>query len=181
MLWLVLAIGIVVALLRGAKLRIEDVGLRAMWVAPVALGLQLVSFLRPGSFVNTALMVVSYILLLYGLIRNHHLQSLRLILLGVILNALVIVSNGGRMPVDLEAARVANVDVSSLQAGTDAKHLEIGPGTRLGFLGDVIPLPVLDRVISVGDIAILLGIFLLVQDLMGKKLEIDLGPGGIGS
>lgn len=176
--WLVVGVGIVVALLRGGKLRIENVGLRAMWVAPAAVALQLFGFVSPGTLLNSVLMLGSYALLVYGLIRNRHLQSLRLVLLGVLLNALVIAANGGRMPVDLDAARATGLNTSGLLAGTDVKHVAAGVNARLAFLGDVIPLPVLDRVISVGDVAILLGLFLLVQDLMGKKLEINLGPGG---
>lgn len=178
MLWLVVGTGIVVALLRGGKLRIEDVGLRAMWVAPAALALQLFSFVAPGTLLNAGLILTSYSLLVYGLVRNSHLQSLRLVLLGVILNMLVIAANGGRMPVDPRAAQASRVNIESVLAGAEAKHVVAGPETRLSFLGDVIPVPLVRRVISVGDIAISLGLFLLIQDLMGRRLEIDLGPGG---
>lgn len=171
-------LGIVVGFVRGGRLRVPDLGLRAMWVAPVALAMQLAAFAVPGGVAGAVLVIGSYGLLLYGLVRNAHLQSLRVVLLGVILNALVIAANGGRMPVHVEAGRAAGADVTAVIAGAAPKHVAAGPGSRFAFLGDVIPVPFLARVISVGDVAVLLGIFLLVQDLMGKKLEIHLGPGG---
>jgi hypothetical protein len=42
------------------------------------------------------------------------------------------------------------------------KHEIAGPDTVLPFLGDVIPLPYLSRIISVGDVVLAIGIAILV-------------------
>lgn len=96
----------------------------------------------------------------YGLYQNRHLKSLYLVLLGLLLNALVIFANGGHMPVSLPALRQVGLGEleNLLRNRSDAVHTLLDETTRLPFLGDVIPLPPLVKVISPGDVLILLGI-----------------------
>lgn len=96
----------------------------------------------------------------YGLYRNRHLKSLYLVLLGLFLNTLVIFANGGHMPVSLAALERAGIAefASLLRTKGDAVHALLDENTRLPFLGDVIPLPPLRKVVSPGDLFILLGL-----------------------
>ncbi|WP_117238518.1 DUF5317 domain-containing protein [Thermus sediminis] len=109
----------------------------------------------------------------YGLYQNRHLKSLHLVLLGLLLNALVIFANGGHMPVSLAALERAGLGELEdfLRERRDAVHTLMDETTRLPFLGDVIPLPPLQKAISPGDILILLGI-------MGVVVEGALRAGG---
>lgn len=96
----------------------------------------------------------------YGLYQNRHLKSLYLVLLGLLLNALVIFANGGHMPVSPTALHRAGIGefADLLRDKGDAVHALLDEKTRLPFLGDVIPLPPLRKVVSPGDLFILLGI-----------------------
>jgi hypothetical protein len=166
-------ISFVVALVRGGRLRDDFGGLRKMWLAPVAFGLQVLNNLVVPSGIQVPITVISYGLLLYFAWLNLKSLGVRLILIGMLLNILVIAVNGGRIPVDLDAARRLGIDVGELATGTMAKHQAMTDTSPLNFLGDVIPLSFpFKRVISVGDIFAVLGVFLLVQDIMGKGLKI---------
>ncbi|MDW8358746.1 DUF5317 domain-containing protein [Thermus sp.] len=96
----------------------------------------------------------------YGLYQNRHLRSLYLVLLGLSLNTLAIFANGGHMPVSLAALERAGVEgwEEALKTRADAVHTLLEEGTRLPFLGDVIPLPPLRKAVSPGDLFILAGI-----------------------
>jgi Family of unknown function (DUF5317) len=89
---------------------------------------------------------------------------------GVAANMVVIAVNGG-MPVSARALRDAGYPRSfNVTRGHLDKHVpEVH--AHLGFLGDFIPIPGIRNVLSLGDVAMLIGIFLVVR---GATL---LGPG----
>jgi hypothetical protein len=91
------------------------------------------------------------------LAANRRLPGMVIAAVGTLLNILVIAVNGA-MPVSLRAAGI--VDVSIRQLGI--KHEILDAGTRLPWLGDVIPVPGLDILISVGDVLLAIGIAWLV-------------------
>jgi len=104
--------------------------------------------------------VLVLLLVGYGLYQNRHLKSLYLVLVGLLLNTLVIFANGGHMPVSSTALHRAGIGefADLLRDKGDAVHALLDEKTRLPFLGDVIPLPPLRKVVSPGDLFILLGI-----------------------
>lgn len=173
---LVVLIGVAVALARGRRW-CGHIPYRGPWVAPLALVAQVLGFAL-GGLPGRALVAASYAGLALCLLANRRFWSMRLVLVGLALNLMAMAANGGRMPVDVALAQRTGTDVAPLVAGTDPKHVAIGPGTRLAFLGDVILIPrPIGKVISVGDVAILSGVFLAVQELMGKPLAVGLEPG----
>ena len=74
------------------------------------------------------------------------------------------------MPVSAEAAAV--LDPTFIQALTDglyAKHAILDSSTKLGMLGDIIPLTdpyPRTQVISIGDVVMNIGIYLFIQYIM---------------
>lgn len=83
-----------------------------------------------------------------------------LIAVGTAANVVVMAVNGG-MPVSADALRRAGFEVVDVSDGYLFEHVAYGPETRLGWLADVIPVPVLN-VVSVGDLALAAGIALWV-------------------
>lgn len=160
-----------VAWLRGGRLK-ADLGIKAMWIAPVAFTIQVVNrFLPP--WIHALLTAISYIMMLYFAWLNLRNQGIRFILIGMVLNVLVIAANGGRIPVDLETARAIGVGVEEFETSVLAKHTPLTSESYLPFLGDVIPLKYpFARIISVGDIFAIIGAFLLIQDIMGKPIRV---------
>lgn len=121
--------------------------------------------------VSQALILISYAVLVAALAGNFGRISMRLMLVGVLLNVVVIACNYGRMPVSLPEAEKVGVSVAPLINGTDFKRIAMSEQTRFNFLGDVIYLPVpLRRVVSIGDLVVGLGAFMLVQEFMSKPV-----------
>ncbi|WP_442596264.1 DUF5317 domain-containing protein [Neobacillus sp. D3-1R] len=116
---------------------------------------------------------LSYLILFIFSIFNRHLTGLIYIAIGMALNLIVMVANGGRMPVDPHAAGLlAPEDLPALLAGEYGKHIAISDHTLFNFLGDIFylqapyPHPI---IISLGDIVISIGVFLFIQKTMVKK------------
>lgn len=160
--------GFAIAWLRGGRPRTPVVRSQpAIFAAALA---QAAGIWLPGPL-DRAAILTSYALLGWVLVQNRESLPARVILVGVALNGLVIAANGGRMPVDMDLAAWVGSDTTKLLGGGFFKHVAMTDGTRLRFLGDVIPLAwPLRRAISVGDIFTGAGIFLLVQDLMGRPV-----------
>ncbi len=104
----ILSIG--VALLRGGKFaHLADVSLRHGWIALLALALQLfvVEFMRRqtiGQPLQQALLILGSQVLLLGVVMyNRHIPGIPLIGVGLTLNLMVMLANGGFMPVTFEA------------------------------------------------------------------------------
>lgn len=166
----VLGLSFLFAWIRGGR-PADGLRLRRFWLAPVALGMQLLALILPAAH-HPPLMLSSYGVLLYTLFLNLDRQGVRLLFVGLVLNVLAMGLNGGRMPVHLPAAQRLGGDLTALVSGTDYKRMAMGPHTRFNFLGDVIyvPLPI-PRVMSIGDLLIAAGAFLLIQDFMARPIS----------
>jgi MFS family permease len=151
-----LLLGVVFALLLGGKpSRLLAIELRQSWTVWMAIALQGVMFTPlaeeiPPEFI-TPLHLGSYGLLVVFAVANARVLSLVPLLAGMVLNAIVIAANGGRMPVSLAAWEAAGFGEAS-----EGANVRLG-AERLGFLGDVFALPAgfpLANVFSVGDLLI---------------------------
>ncbi len=105
--------------------------------------------------------------LIIGMIRNRWLAGLELILVGLLLNAIVILANGGAMPVSADALRLIGHYDFALRLSREGSigHVTLAtPDTLLRPLADVIPLtaiPGLQTVASVGDLFIAAGVLII--------------------
>ena len=152
--------------------------IRFIWLAFVAFVPQALAFYLPATRAlipdawAAASLIASQVLLLLFAWANRKLAGMWLLIVGLVLNLVVIASNGGFMPISPEtASRLAPVAV--VQA--------IQPGHRLGFSKDILLLPedtrlawLSDRFLlpawffyqvafSLGDIFIACGIFWLLM------------------
>ena len=183
-----LLIALLVALARGGRIRsFGRIELRYASFILVGLALKILIFSAPwkeavgsGHVISRILYLLSMALVAGAIYFNRQIPGLKLMGLGVLLNFLVIAASGGYMPVS--AVGVAKVQISLLP-GTmllnepRTQAIVVTEGTRLWFLGDVIPLPDLLPVnmISVGDIVLCLGVFCGTQRIMLRE-----GPVGEG-
>ncbi len=175
-----LAASVVIALLRGGRVAgLTGLRLRWGWIAIVAFVAQMVFiYQKPVQKVVGAwgwqelALMGSYLLLLAATWANRHLHGMTLITLGLLLNLLVMAANGGWMPVSPEAVRRAGLAhlAPSLAPGarlSSSKDIVLlRAQTRLWFLSDIFVLPKpfpVSSVFSIGDVASVLGAFLLVQ------------------
>ena len=114
---------------------------------------------RSAVLVGTYLMVGAWLVL--NAVGNTGLRLAFAVLgTGWALNAAAIVPNHG-MPVSRSAMAASGMAPDlALGQGQLGKHVEATPSTALAWLGDVIPVPVLDSVISIGDVVMSVGIAL---------------------
>jgi hypothetical protein len=116
---------------------------------------------------------IAYVFILAFLLFNRRYEDMRIFMVGWFLNAIAIWTNAGKMPIDLEQAKKLPYDLEPVINGTNFKHSVLTESSNLPFLTDVIYMPsIIPRVISIGDIFIMLGAFLLVQRLMNKPISL---------
>lgn len=112
---------------------------------------------------TVALLVISEAAVLGFCIRNWYRNGMALIGLGFSLNVLVILANGG-MPVGQDAIRAMGGDpTSAVLAG---KHHLATAATTFPWLADVIPLPPIDLIVSIGDFVLVAGMVPFAHDMM---------------
>ena len=177
----IIIISIIIGLLRNGKLsslsqislmRIELIVLACLIQAGlIFLGQKKVKFVLDYS---SYMIIFSYILLLLAVWYNLKLKGMKIIALGIIFNFIVIVANGGHMPVLLNSLYRVGLDdfAIALKEGIYVTHTLITEKTLFAFLADIIPLPFPfpdPSVVSVGDFLMFYGVFSLVQNAMLKK------------
>lgn len=154
--------GVVAGWLRGGRVRhVGSAAIRGGVLALVAAVAQVVHALAPSAEVALAMTAASQVALLTFLWLNRYLAGALLVALGSTLNALVILANGA-MPVSRDA--VMAVQRHPYEIG--GRHRLLEDGDSFGWLADVIALPLLRTVVSVGDIILAAGVGLMVMWLM---------------
>lgn len=191
-----LVIGIVAGLaMRGSLWNLTNLRLRHWPLLLAALLTQVAIFSSP---LASSPLVLGYGGLVYSLTliavlvvlsRNLHIQGMRLLLLGAALNTLVIVCNGGQMPVD--QAKLAAALGQSQSTETTEPFINTAPmsgSARLAFLADVIETPdflPVRNVLSIGDVLIAAGAALLIALAMRtptpRPVPVGVISGRIGS
>ena len=177
--------GVVAALIVGYVLggragRIAQLPARWWWLAPVALCVQIVmiyGFRGASDELFAGVIIATHAALVFIAIVNHALPGARIMALGILLNLLVMVANGGLMPISPEI----------IQRAGRFEPWKVGdglPGTRLTQSKDVLRLPedtwfefLADRywtglpgrlgvIFSIGDVVLLFGMgFLIVRTM----------------
>jgi Family of unknown function (DUF5317) len=151
--------------LAGGRLsRLLEIELRATWTALAALALQLlITTVAPtGAQVpHEALHLASYALAAAFLFVNRHVAGMAILAAGAALNLTAICANHGVMPASARAMHLAGLHV-------DSDFANSAPVThpRLLALGDTIPVPgpwPLGNVVSIGDLAIMVGLAIILH------------------
>ncbi len=176
-----LAASMVVGKIRGGKLSgIGDERIKG-WqfiVSSFILEYGAVFFAGRGSdFVKSNILWIhsfTYLLLLIGLAMNIKKSAFVIITAGVLLNFIVILANGGQMPVSQEALEKVGLikNIALIGERSDIVHKLMVPPDKLKFLADIFPVGrkgFLPSVVSIGDIIMSIGVFIFIQQLMIRK------------
>jgi hypothetical protein len=185
-----IVISFLVGLLRKGNLKgIASLKLKGGWIFPLLLLIEFIVFFFQNQWkvlgqASEFIYMLVYIVGLFFLYINRKNPGFLIIFIGVFLNFIVMILNGGRMPVSEHAASVLDPSyIEALKGSLYAKHELLTQSTKLGFLGDVIPLSKpypRTQIISIGDVIMNIGIFLFIQHLMvhlprlKKGLDINL-------
>ena len=182
--------GIALGLLAGGHIT-NLASVRLRWVPLLFLGLVLryaTQFAIEGgidfaSAIRLPLFAAGFLLLLAGLWSNREQPGLALAFVGILLNAVAIITNGGFMPVWEPSLTAAGLTAADL---TSTFHKLVGTATmggipsdflaQAGPLGDIIPIPIpfLRNVASIGDVFLAAGLaFFLFAVTVRNPAEMD--------
>ncbi len=158
-------LGIVVGYLLGGRLSdLASLRFRALWLLWLAAAIQACQYWVPPvrtvleDRLHTPMLALVFAVVAVWLAVNLQQNdpwlrpAVAAIVLGAALNGLVVLTNGS-MPFSARAAQIAGMPASVV---TPKNHIA-DDHTRLAFMGDVIPLPGLRKVLSPGDLLIILG------------------------
>ena len=174
-----------VTLAGGSLTNLGSIHLRRLGLLLVALALRVATewALNAGmGIVDTLrlpLFAASFGLLLYALWANRGYPGMSLAFVGILSNAVVILVNGGYMPIwepALVAAGMTPADVTSALHYVLPPPLDANFLIHLGPLADVIPipLPIIENVASVGDMILTFGLaFFLFAGVVRVPQELD--------
>lgn len=165
---------------KGKFRNIEKIEIKGYYLLLIAAGIQIISSILKGiGFINgfnlerglLFLHILSYIFMIVCVILNLKKNSMKAFLIGIILNFIVIFANGGKMPVSLNGIKGINDNIGSVLpiSEFDIKHQGVTSDTKFVYLSDIIlipePYPV-PKILSVGDIFIMIGLFIFLQEAM---------------
>ncbi|HEV7603937.1 MAG TPA: MFS transporter [Candidatus Limnocylindrales bacterium] len=165
-----IALGLILGLVVGGSLvNLAYVRLFRMWLLVAAVLLRSVTEILlntgfgPAETLRLPLLAGAFALLLLALWPNRRFPGISLAFVGTLANAIVIVVNGGFMPIWEPSLRLAGLTPAEV---TSALHVVL-PGAlnasfllHLGPFGDVIPIPLpfIQNVASIGDAFLTLGL-----------------------
>jgi hypothetical protein len=165
----------------GRVSNLAQIEIKRGWLAPLAFLMQAYLIFFPAEMgegllsSRSLVLIFSYGLLFVVIWCNRQLPGVKLIGLGLLLNFLVIVLNGGVMPITPEALvqigyddNAPRLETGYLVAGTKNIVMEPGEAT-LWFLSDILVLPspfLIPTALSVGDLLIVAGTFLFLREPM---------------
>lgn len=116
------------------------------------------------------------VLILIFYCRNVNNKSILVICVGHILNTIVIVINGFKMPVSKSALLKAGMDnyLIKLESNLDPLYQLMTDQTKLWFLSDIFNIPVaiflgFGGIFSIGDLIQAIGLFIFISQSMTKK------------
>lgn len=172
-----LALPVLAALVVGIALggrpgNLARLPLRATWLFFAAIALQVVAFpfaflpWRTEEGVASSLWVASYALLIAAAVVNRRIVGVPVVALGMGMNVVAVIANGGTMPVLPEAMHGAGGSHTTLNNSTAT------PDPNLAWLVDRWAAPhwiPLANVFSVGDIVIAIGAVVIVLAGMGVR------------
>ncbi|MDY7040451.1 MAG: DUF5317 domain-containing protein [Chloroflexota bacterium] len=160
-------------LLRGSLLNLADKPFRGLWLALIAVVLRFAvlsdSFQASSwGYLSVPGQIVSFILLFTVAALNLSIPGIKTLSLGILLNLIVMVANGGYMPVSpddlVEIGHPREAEI--LRAGgTDLYGIALTEQTRLPFLADIFVLPrflPIRYVFSPGDVLIGIGLVIII-------------------
>jgi hypothetical protein len=118
----------------------------------------------------TLALAASLAVLIAVAMANRHITGMAVVGLGLLLNLVAVSVNGGvpvRASAMVEAGMVEPGDEATIEL-TGPRHLETSADAAAG-LGDIIPVPFVDDVVSFGDLILLFGAADAVRELSRRR------------
>jgi len=138
----------------------------ALYICIIIMNLGLLDY---SSFLYTAFLIISYILVGTFLIFNIEFKFMFITLIGLLTNLLCFIVNGFKFPLSSDAvSKLYGTEMYDLLINGKIKFYIPAENAVLSFLGNVIYINKY-KVISIGDIIISIGIVLVIQSIVSDK------------
>ncbi len=181
-----IVISLLIGFLTGGSLKsVSQFRIRYLPLAVAAVVIQILIFspiLGTREFIHDIgpyIHIATLLMTMFVMAKNFHIPGMPVVLLGALLNAIVIIANGGFMPSPESALDNAGLleSVQSNEGGGDrvlSNSTIADDDTRLRFLGDVISVPQgipLSNVYSIGDLVLAVGVGIAIITVMHRRPE----------
>jgi hypothetical protein len=169
----VLLVAVLASYARGGRLRrVAEAPLRLLWLLFVGVALQVGvdlaganGLLGDASVAGWSLLFLSQTLVVAVVVANWQVPGMPLVAVGLFCNAVVMAANGA-MPVDPVAIAALGIEGAEVLPG---KHTLMTSDTRLPWLADIFPLPILRTIISAGDVILAAGLIPMAHWMMSYR------------
>lgn len=166
-------------ILKGRVGRLADVKIKYGWMIFLPLALYFASYAANfaqvfprHSPIFAVVHVVEFLIFMVVAVANRRIPGVNLVYVGLAINLVAILANGGFMPVAKEAVAMV-VEPEDLQEALRSpaiEHTLINAGTRFSFLCDIVaarkPFVFAPSVYSIGDLVMSLGAFIAIVAIM---------------
>lgn len=169
--------GAAVGRIRGGRLAgIVDARIKAKGLLVAGIGASLIlNVLEPS--VPMFWLTIAMLSFLGFAAANLTLTGMIVLTIGMVLNLFPVLANGAVPVSELALQSVGVVDAAG-SAVIDGPRESTATATRLAFLGDVIPVPVVNRVVSIGDLVVLVALADLTMNLFLRARRREDGDAG---
>ncbi|MCL5292665.1 MAG: DUF5317 domain-containing protein [Actinobacteria bacterium] len=175
--------GLLIGYLTGGKIgKSPNVDVRGVWLPLSALTLQVLLFAsfspvaHLSPYLKAIFHLVSYLLLLVFLAFNLKITGVAIIGLGMVLNLIAILANGGFMPTTARALALAGLKADGHRESQGALYNNVvTDNPRLLVLGDIFAIPKgmpMSNVFSIGDLIIGLGATIAVASAFSREASV---------
>jgi len=172
-------LGIVIGLLRKGRLgSLGDMQFKGLWIVIIAFIIQISPiFLARAGIFHDQMMYLPFAgmcVMLVVLFLNLDKSGIWVIIPGSILNLIAVGMNNFKMPIDFKGLEYAGLNgvAETISDGSLMNYVSMESVSDISrYLGKFIPLPELypfAKVLSVGDVLIMVGVVILIQGEMKK-------------
>lgn len=172
-----IVVGAAIGLLRGGSLKaVLGSPLRGWPILLAGMVLHTLAEQWDGTPVRLSVLVIGSFLLVTSALLNVHLKGAVVSGMGMSLNLAAVVANG-HVPIRYDALVAAGEiapDVTEDRVALSGLWKLEGSDTNLRQLGDIVPLPVLEDVVSFGDLILIAGLTVLSMNLVRYRRRV--GP-----
>ena len=141
-----------------------------IWLLAVGAGLNALSIFLEGT-ASVVVLAASLAVLITVAFANRHITGVAVVGVGLLLNLVGVAVNGG-MPVRVSAMEAAGlVEPGAPVEVSDPRHLETSDDP-VPVLGDVLPVPFANEVVSFGDLIIVVGAADAVRELSRRRARV---------
>ena len=111
--------------------------------------------------------IIGTVAFLWFGLRNLHITGMVILMIGLLLNLVPVLANGAMPVSDLALVSVGDVNDSGA-ANIDGLRESTNTATAFGAFGDVVPVPIFNTVVSIGDVVALVALADIAANLFLK-------------